>query len=100
MLSQGGGHIINVASVGALKPLGHLAPYCASKAALVQLTRVMALALHPFVIGQPFRARYLDQALAYIVDHPGVWATTSDEIAAHYIRATEPRAQGVGIASR
>jgi hypothetical protein len=64
--------------------------------------RVMALALHPFVIGQPFRAKYLDQALAYIVNHPGVWATTSDEIAAHYIRATEPRAeaQGAGIASR
>ncbi|NGO70019.1 polysaccharide deacetylase family protein [Streptomyces boncukensis] len=46
--------------------------------------RVMSLALHPFVTGQPFRAKYLDQALAYIVGHPGVWVTTSDEIAAHY----------------
>ncbi|MEU5867962.1 polysaccharide deacetylase family protein [Nonomuraea sp. NPDC047529] len=46
--------------------------------------RVMALALHPFVIGQAFRAKYLDQALAYIAGHPGVWLTTSDEIAAHY----------------
>ena len=45
MVAQGGGHIINVASIGALKPLGHLAPYCASKAALVQLTKVMALEL-------------------------------------------------------
>jgi peptidoglycan/xylan/chitin deacetylase (PgdA/CDA1 family) len=49
--------------------------------------RVMALALHPFVSGQPFRARYLDQALEYIVNHPGVWVTTSDEIAEHYAHA-------------
>jgi allantoinase len=48
--------------------------------------RVMALALHPFVTGQPFRARYLDQALGYIASHPGVWLATSDEIASHYTR--------------
>jgi peptidoglycan/xylan/chitin deacetylase (PgdA/CDA1 family) len=46
--------------------------------------RVMALALHPFVIGQAFRARYLDQALAFLAAQPDVWLTTSDEIAAHY----------------
>ena len=50
--------------------------------------RVMALALHPFVIGQPFRAKYLDQALEHVVNHPDVWVTTSDEIAAHYARAS------------
>lgn len=49
--------------------------------------RVMALALHPFVIGQPFRHKYLLQALEYVANHPGVWLTTSDEIAEHYIRA-------------
>jgi allantoinase len=49
--------------------------------------RVMALALHPFVIGQPFRHKYLLQALEYVGNHPGVWLTTSDEIAEHYIRA-------------
>ncbi|MQY30896.1 polysaccharide deacetylase family protein [Nocardia aurantia] len=48
--------------------------------------RVLALALHPFVIGQPFRRRYLDEALDYIANHPGVWLTTSDEIAGHYLR--------------
>ncbi|MGW5381808.1 hypothetical protein [Nocardia sp. NPDC003963] len=46
--------------------------------------RVPALALRPFVTGQAFRARYLDEAPAYIVEHPGVRVTTSDEIAAHY----------------
>lgn len=47
--------------------------------------RVMALALHPFVIGQPFRAKYLDLALDYAAEHPGVWLTTSDDIAKHYL---------------
>ena len=50
--------------------------------------RVMAMALHPFVIGQAFRARYLDEALAYIAGHDGVWLTTSDAIAEHYARTT------------
>ena len=52
--------------------------------------RVMALALHPFVIGQAFRLKYLDQALKYIAGHEGVWLTTSDKIAAHYARAGAP----------
>lgn len=48
--------------------------------------RVMALALHPFVTGQAFRHRYLDEALGYVADHPDVWITTSDEIARHFTR--------------
>jgi allantoinase len=50
--------------------------------------RVMPLALHPFVSGQPFRRKYLDQALGYVAGHPGVWLTTSDEIADYYDRIT------------
>ncbi|MBB5938706.1 polysaccharide deacetylase family protein [Streptomyces zagrosensis] len=46
--------------------------------------RVMSLALHPFIINQPFRHKYVVQALDYIVQHPGIWLTTSDEIAQHY----------------
>lgn len=45
--------------------------------------RVRALALHPFVIGQPFRHKYLDQALEFLAAQPDVWLTTSDDIAAH-----------------
>lgn len=50
-----------------------------------QSSRVMALALHPFVIGQPFRALHLSRALQYIASHEGVWLTTSDEIAENYL---------------
>jgi peptidoglycan/xylan/chitin deacetylase (PgdA/CDA1 family) len=48
--------------------------------------RVMALALHPFVTGQAFRAKYLDQALEFLAAQPDIWLTTSDEIAEHYRR--------------
>lgn len=47
--------------------------------------RVMALCLHPFVINQPFRHKYLEKVLEYITRHEGVWLTTSDDIAAHYL---------------
>lgn len=46
--------------------------------------RVLALALHPFVIGQPFRHKYFDEALRFLTSQPDMWVTTSDEIAAHY----------------
>ena len=51
----------------------------------------MSLALHPFVIGQAFRAGYLDKALKHIASRPGVWLTTSDEIAAHYLAQAKER---------
>jgi peptidoglycan/xylan/chitin deacetylase (PgdA/CDA1 family) len=46
--------------------------------------RVLAIALHPFMTGQAFRHKYVDQALAYLAEAPDVWLTTSDEIAEHY----------------
>jgi allantoinase len=56
----------------------------------------MVLALHPFVMGQPFRSRYPAKALQYITSHEGVWLTTSDEIAAHY-RTTVLMAGGASL---
>ncbi|HYC69259.1 polysaccharide deacetylase family protein [Brevundimonas sp.] len=56
--------------------------------------RVMAIALHPFVIGQPFRARYLDKALAYIAGHDGAWLTTTDAIAETYQSQMKQRPKG------
>lgn len=45
MAGAGGGSIVNVASILGLRPGGQLASYCAAKAGLIQLTRVMALEL-------------------------------------------------------
>ncbi len=48
MIAQGdGGRIVNVASVDALRPTGNLAPYSASKAGLVMLTKALALEFAP-----------------------------------------------------
>ena len=41
---------------------------------------VMAFNLHPWLIGQPFRIRFLDQALSHIMRRQGVWAATGSEI--------------------
>jgi hypothetical protein len=46
--------------------------------------RVMAIALHPYLIGVPHRIGALDKALKYISKHKKVWKTTGSEIAAHY----------------
>jgi peptidoglycan/xylan/chitin deacetylase (PgdA/CDA1 family) len=48
--------------------------------------RVMCIALHPYIIGQPYRIDYLRQILDYVARHEGTWMTTADEIADHYLR--------------
>jgi len=44
-LKKTNGHIINMASVGGLRPMGSCIPYSCSKAALIQLTFLLAKAL-------------------------------------------------------
>lgn len=46
--------------------------------------RLFSLPLHPWVIGQPQRIRYLGEALEDICKLDGVWQTTAGEIARHY----------------
>ena len=47
--------------------------------------RVMAICLHPFVIGVPHRIHALDSALEYICGHDDVWLATGSEIIDHYL---------------
>jgi hypothetical protein len=42
--------------------------------------RLLVLHLHPWLIGQPFRIRCLDEALGHILRPQGVWAATGSEI--------------------
>jgi NAD(P)-dependent dehydrogenase (short-subunit alcohol dehydrogenase family) len=51
MKAQGGGHIINTASVAGLFPLMGFAPYNASKAAVVSLSETLLMELAPYNIG-------------------------------------------------
>ncbi len=47
--------------------------------------RVMAIALHPYLIGVPHRIDALDASLDYISRHRGVWLATGEEIVNHYL---------------
>ena len=47
MLAGDGGHIVNISSLGALRPWADHAHYCASKAGVVMLTRALAKAWAP-----------------------------------------------------
>ena len=47
--------------------------------------RVMALALHPYLMGMPHRVDALDEMLDYLLGHELVWQTTAAEIADHFI---------------
>ena len=42
--------------------------------------RIMPISLHPWVIGQPYRIKALEEALAHIMSHSGVWAATGSQI--------------------
>jgi peptidoglycan/xylan/chitin deacetylase (PgdA/CDA1 family) len=47
--------------------------------------RMMAIGLHPFIIGVPHRIRGLEAALSYIRQHDGVWFATGEEITEAYL---------------
>src|SRR5499433_782792 len=42
--------------------------------------RVMVLHLHPWIMGQPWRIRHLDEVLGHITAHAGVWKATGSAI--------------------
>lgn len=46
--------------------------------------RIMTIGLHPFIMGQPFLIKYLENFLKYINSKKKVWFTTSDDIAKWY----------------
>ncbi|WP_437515177.1 polysaccharide deacetylase family protein [Sorangium sp. So ce1099] len=53
--------------------------------------RVMAICLHPFLIGHPHRSKHLARALAHIASRREVWLTTGGEIADWYNRSYRKR---------
>ncbi|WP_354684070.1 polysaccharide deacetylase family protein [Cupriavidus necator] len=50
--------------------------------------RILALSLHPWVLGQPHRIRYLEAALEYVMARPEVWSAGAGEILAAF--TTQP----------
>lgn len=54
--------------------------------------RVMSIAVHPFLTGHPFRARYFDRALAYMRERENVWFARGGEILDWYLEVSPPPA--------
>jgi len=54
-----------------------------------QTGRVMAICLHPFLSGHPYRAKYLEDAFRHIASRQEVWLATGAEIIDWYVRSTE-----------
>jgi peptidoglycan/xylan/chitin deacetylase (PgdA/CDA1 family) len=50
--------------------------------------RALGVGLHPFLIGQAFRAKYLARALEQLRGRDDVWLTTADELSAWFATAT------------
>ena len=55
--------------------------------------QVMAVGVHPFILGLPFRLKYLDRALREITSAADVWVTTSDDIADAYLETSYDQAR-------
>ncbi len=53
--------------------------------------RMLALLLHPWIIGQPHRIAALERALGEIRRRPGIWPATASEILDAWVGATEGR---------
>jgi hypothetical protein len=41
---------------------------------------VMGIALHPYLVGQPYRLLHLRRALRHVVKQKGAWVTTPGKI--------------------
>ena len=52
---------------------------------------LIVLNLRPWLTGQPFRVRYLNEALKYMLGHEGVWRATGSEVVDWY-KENGPRA--------
>lgn len=54
--------------------------------------RMLALSIHPWLMGQPHRIACLEQVLAYICNHPDVWQVPAGEIVDH-VQAVHARGE-------
>lgn len=87
MLAGNGGHIVNISSLGALKPWANHAHYCASKAGVVMLTRALSKAWAPKISVNSVAPGVIpfgetnEQIERFIAATPAKRAGTGDEIA-------------------
>jgi 3-oxoacyl-[acyl-carrier protein] reductase/pteridine reductase len=97
MRRQGGGRIVNISSLGGLRPWAEHAHYCASKAGVIMLTRALAKAFAPDITVNSVAPGVIpfgppdDRAQAMIRATPAARAGTAAEIAdavVYFLRAS------------
>ena len=87
MLAGGGGRIVNLSSLGGLRPWAHNAHYCASKAGVIMLTRALAKAFAPKITVNSVAPGVIpfgdpdDRAKRLIAKTPACRGGTADEVA-------------------
>jgi 3-oxoacyl-[acyl-carrier protein] reductase/pteridine reductase len=88
MQRQGGGRIVNISSLGGLRPWPQHVHYCASKAGVIHMTRALAAALAPHISVNsvapgviPFDEVHEERIQRFIARTPARRAGTADEIA-------------------
>lgn len=58
------------------------------------IARMMSIGVHPWLLGQPHRIRYLDEALERISRHSDLWKATGGEICEAYLGRLPQSAKG------
>jgi hypothetical protein len=49
--------------------------------------KIMAIAIHPYISGQPFRIKYLEEVYAYVTKFKGVVHWNGEQILEWYVKA-------------
>jgi 3-oxoacyl-[acyl-carrier protein] reductase/pteridine reductase len=87
MKKSGGGRVVNISSLGGIKPWAHHAHYCASKAGVIMLTRALAKAWAPDITVNSVAPGVIpfgqtdERIERFIRSTPACRAGTADEIA-------------------
>jgi 3-oxoacyl-[acyl-carrier protein] reductase/pteridine reductase len=99
MREHGGGRIVNISSMGGIRPWADHVHYCASKAGVIHMTRALSLALAPEISVNsvapgvvPFEEAGSPRIRALIEKTPAERAGTPDEIAdavVYFLTATK-----------
>lgn len=99
MREQGGGRIVNISSMGGIRPWPDHVHYCASKAGVIHMTRALSVALAPEISVNsvapgviPFSEVNEDRIQNLIDKTPAGRAGTADEIAdavVYFLTATK-----------